>query len=62
LVLLIVTLLSVVTPAAPVLAESNVLPSVVIAKANSRQHMGCFSDGVQEFWRGTYFWKMPDDV
>ena len=56
-----ITLLGFAVPA-PVLADCNVSPGVVITKANWQQYKGCFSDGVQEFWRGAYFWKMPDDV
>src|SRR6266436_116969 len=46
----------------PVFADCNVSPGTVITKANWQQYKDCFSDGVQAFWRGTYFWKMPDDV
>jgi hypothetical protein len=49
-------------PATPVLADCNVSPGAVITKANWQQYKDCFSDGVQAFWQGTYFWKMPDDV
>ena len=43
-------------------AACNVSPGTVITKANWQQYKDCFSDGVQAFWSGTYFWKMPDDV
>src|SRR5690242_18762022 len=49
-------------PATPVLADCKVSPGAVITKANWQQYKDCFSDGVQAFWQGTYFWKMPDDV
>jgi hypothetical protein len=45
-----------------VLAACNPSPGTVITKENWEQYNDCFSDGVQAFWQGTYFWKMPDDV
>jgi hypothetical protein len=61
-VLLLIILIGSAIPTAPVLAECNVSPGLVITKSNWQAYKDCFSDGVQEFWRGTYFWKMPDDV
>jgi len=45
-----------------VLADCNVTPGTVITKQNWMQYKDCFSEGVQHFWQGDLFWKMPDDV
>ncbi len=44
------------------LADCNVTPGTVITKQNWTQYKDCFSEGVQHFWQGDLFWKMPDDV
>ncbi len=44
------------------LADCKVTPGTIINKTNWSQYKDCFSDGVQAFWQGSYFWKMPDDV
>ncbi len=44
------------------LADCNVQPGTVITKANSQQYKDCFSNGVQKFWEGSGYWKMPDDA
>jgi hypothetical protein len=44
------------------LADCNVTPGTVITKQNWMQYRDCFSEGVQHFWQGDLFWKMPDDV
>src|SRR6266481_4951183 len=45
-----------------VMAACNPPPGTVVTKQNWTQYKDCFSDGVQAFWQGTYFWKMPNDV
>lgn len=42
--------------------ECNASPGLVITKQNWMQYKDCFSVGVQHFWQGDMFWKMPDDV
>jgi hypothetical protein len=54
-----ITLLALPTKA---VATCNPSPGTVITKQHWMQYKDCFSDGVQAFWQGTYFWKMPDDV
>src|SRR5690349_17236219 len=49
-------------PAAAALADCNVSPGTTITKQNWMQYKDCFSEGVQHFWQGDLFWKMPDDV
>jgi hypothetical protein len=44
------------------LADCKVTPGTVINKGNWRQYKDCFSEGVQHFWQGDLFWKMPDDA
>src|SRR5260370_10020448 len=44
------------------LADCNVQPGTVVTKANWQQYKDCFSEGVQKFWEGGGFWKMPDDA
>jgi hypothetical protein len=44
------------------LADCKVTPGTVITKQNWMQYKDCFSEGVQHFWQGDLFWKMPDDV
>ncbi|HKV56061.1 MAG TPA: DUF1329 domain-containing protein [Candidatus Binataceae bacterium] len=44
------------------LADCNPAPGTVITKSNWQQYKDCFSEGVQHFWQGDLFWKMPDDV
>jgi hypothetical protein len=48
--------------AAPALADCNPKPGTVISMSNWQQYKDCFSDGVQTFWQGSGFWKMPQDV
>lgn len=43
-------------------AACNPPPGTTITKQNWMQYKDCFSDGVQTFWQGSGFWKMPDDV
>jgi hypothetical protein len=40
----------------------NVSAGTVITKANWRKYKDCFSDGIQAFWQGAYFWKISEDV
>ncbi|MGH9344270.1 MAG: DUF1329 domain-containing protein, partial [Terriglobia bacterium] len=47
---------------APALADCNPKPGTVITMQNWQQYKDCFSDGVQTFWEGSGFWKMPQDV
>jgi hypothetical protein len=49
-------------PAAAAMADCNVSPGTTINKQNWMQYKDCFSEGVQHFWQGDLFWKMPDDV
>ena len=44
------------------LADCNVTPGTTITKQNWTQYKDCFSEGVQHFWQGDLFYKMPDDV
>jgi hypothetical protein len=44
------------------LAACDVSPGTTITKQNWMQYKDCFSDGVQHFWQGDLFWKIPDDV
>jgi hypothetical protein len=60
--MLITALLVLATPAAPVLAGCTVSAGTVITKANWRKYKDCFSDGIQAFWQGAYFWKISEDV
>jgi hypothetical protein len=48
--------------AASALADCNARPGTVITKQNWMQYRDCFSEGVQHFWQGDLFWKMPGDV
>jgi hypothetical protein len=43
-------------------ADCSAKPGTVITMANWQQYKDCFSDGVQAFFSGGEFWKMPDDV
>src|SRR5271170_358652 len=43
-------------------ADCTAKPGTVITMANWQQYKDCFSDGVQTFFSGSDFWKMPDDV
>ena len=43
-------------------ADCNPAPGAVITMSNWMQYKDCFSDGVQAFFQGSYFWKMPQDV
>jgi hypothetical protein len=43
-------------------ADCNAKPGDVITKQNWTQYKDCFSEGVQHFWVGDLFYKMPDDV
>jgi hypothetical protein len=45
-----------------VLADCTVTPGTVITNQNWSTYKDCFSEGVQYFWQGAGFWKMPDDV
>jgi hypothetical protein len=44
------------------LADCSPSPGTVITKQNWTQYKDCFSEGIQHFWQGDMFWKMPDDV
>jgi len=59
-VLLLVLTMSV--PVGIAHAQSTIPPGTVITKQNWRQYKDFFSEGVQTFWEGNGFWKMPDDV
>jgi hypothetical protein len=59
LVLLVLTLGA---PAGIVAAQPTIPPGTVITKQNWQQYRDFFSKGVQTFWEGNGFWKMPDDV
>jgi len=54
--------LGLLMPVAGALADCNVSPGTVITKQNWMQYKDCFSEGVQHFWQGDFFWKIPDDV
>jgi hypothetical protein len=54
--------LGLLAPSTGAMATCNPAPATVITKQNWTQYKDCFSDGVQSFWQGTYFWKIPDDV
>jgi len=45
-----------------VLADCTVVPGTVITGKNWETYKDCFSEGVQYFWKGAGFWKMPDDA
>jgi hypothetical protein len=59
---LIVICLGLLAPAAVALADCNVSPGTTITKQNWMQYKDCFSEGVQHFWQGDLFYKMPDDT
>jgi Protein of unknown function (DUF1329) len=59
--LVLVICLFLLGPAAA-MADCNVSPGTTITKQNWMQYKDCFSEGVQHFWQGDLFWKMPDDV
>jgi hypothetical protein len=62
-ILLIAVCLIITAPLADAFAAGcDPAVGTVINKANWQQYKDCFSDGVQAFWQGSYFWKMPDDV
>src|SRR5947209_5994032 len=54
--------LGLLAPATLALADCNVKPGDVITKQNWMQYKDCFSEGVQHFWQGDLFYKMPDAV
>ena len=56
------SLLGLLAPKSAVFAECRVTPGTVITKQNWMQYGDCFSAGVQHFWQGDLFWKMPDEV
>jgi hypothetical protein len=60
--LLLAICLGLMAVPAAALADCNPAPGTVINKQNWMQYKDCFSDGVQHFWMGDLFWKMPDDV
>ena len=60
--LLLAICVGLLAPAAGALADCNVSPGTVITKQNWMQYKDCFSEGVQHFWQGDLFWKMPDGV
>jgi len=60
--LLLAICVGLLAPAAGALADCNVSPGTVITKQNWMQYKDCFSEGVQHFWLGDLFYKMPDDV
>jgi hypothetical protein len=60
--LLFVICLGLLMPAAAALADCNVSPGTVVTNQNWMQYKDCFSEGVQHFWQGDMFYKMPDDV
>src|ERR1700757_4004865 len=43
-------------------AECNPAPGTVIQQSNWQKYKDCFSEGVQYFWGGDGFGKMPDAV
>lgn len=43
-------------------ADCNPTPGTVVKMSNWQQYKDCFSDGVQYFFEGAGFWKMPQDV
>jgi uncharacterized protein DUF1329 len=60
--LLFVLFIGLLGSAAIASADCNVKPGDVITKQNWTQYKDCFSEGVQHFWQGDMFYKMPDDV
>ncbi|HKV54191.1 MAG TPA: DUF1329 domain-containing protein [Candidatus Binataceae bacterium] len=60
--LLLAICLGMLAPPAAVYAACDPAPGTVITKSNWQQYKDCFSEGVQHFWEGDLFWKMPDDV
>jgi hypothetical protein len=44
------------------MADCTVPPGTTITQQNWTKYKDCFSEGVQHFWQGDLFWKMPDDV
>jgi hypothetical protein len=54
--------LGLMAPATVALADCNAKPGVTVTKQNWMQYKDCFSEGVQHFWIGDLFYKMPDDV
>src|SRR5690242_6310521 len=59
---LVALCIGMMAPSASAFAECNPAPGTVINKSNWMQYKDCFSEGVQAFWQGNYFWKMPDDA
>jgi Protein of unknown function (DUF1329) len=62
LALLVALCLGLLGSAGMAMADCNVKPGDVITKQNWMQYKDCFSEGVQHFWQGDLFYKMPDDV
>ncbi|MGH8012534.1 MAG: DUF1329 domain-containing protein [Candidatus Binataceae bacterium] len=60
--IILIALCLAMLPGAAAMAECNPKPGTVITKQNWQQYKDCFSDGVNYFWEGAGFWKMPDDV
>jgi len=48
--------------AAVALADCAAKAGTVITRQNWAQYKECFSDGVQHFWQGDLYYKMPDDA
>jgi hypothetical protein len=42
--------------------QGTLAPGMVITRQNYQQYKSFFPYGIQTFWEGTGFWKMPDDV
>jgi hypothetical protein len=59
---MLIVCLGFLAPVPGALAACNVSPGTVVTKQNWMQYKDCFSDGVQHFWQGDLFYKMPDDV
>src|SRR5215469_10000449 len=59
---LVIVCLGLLVPSARALADCSAKQGDVISKQNWMQYKDCFSEGVQHFWQGDLFYKMPDDV
>jgi hypothetical protein len=54
--------IALLAPGSSALADCNVKPGTVITMQNWMQYKDCFSEGVQHFWQGDLFYKMPADA
>jgi hypothetical protein len=42
--------------------QGTIPPGTVLTKQNYQQYKSFFPYGIPNFWKGSGFWKLPDDV